>query len=222
MAGWVRTLSVEQEWETHDEDMKTLFRCESRVSRWRKFECRRGSWWIDFVHGGWGEFSIDRSIQSFDKQEEGGRIYSSFWDEMRRFYWMVVRRMEGRWLFNIEKIFNTSSADRIAGESPFTFVFKRFNFGVMKRSKKENKGSNWNLKFADSRYLFYIDINETWKMVARYEEIYIYLKRVMNLNPFRSIKRRSMHLCNSKILDGRHGNVHKIWQLRKHLLIAGI
>lgn len=44
------------------------------------------------MHGGWGEFSIDRSIQSFDKQEEGGKIYSSFWDEMRRFYWMVVRR----------------------------------------------------------------------------------------------------------------------------------
>lgn len=185
MAGWVRTLSVEQEWETHDEDMKTLFRCESRVSRWRKFECRRGSWWIDFVHGGWGEFSIDRSIQSFDKQEEGGRIYSSFWDEMRRFYWMVVRRVEGRWLFNIEKIFNTSSADRIAGESPFTFVFKSGSISGLwsdQRKKIKVQIEIWNSRIRATCFiLILMKRGKWWRDMKKY--IYIFETR----NEFKSI-----------------------------------
>lgn len=146
--------------------------------------------------------SIDRSIPSKQGEWENLLVVLG-WDAAVRSDGCWKER-EGRWLFNIEKIFNTRSADRIAGESPFTFIFKSGSIsGVMKRSKKENKGLNWNLKFADSRYLFYIDINETWKMVARYEEIYIYIFRVMNLNSFRSIKRRSMHLCNAKILDGK-------------------
>lgn len=39
------------------------------------------------------------------------------------------------------------------------------------------------------------------------EYVYIYIF-VTNLNPFRSIKRRSMRLCNAKILDGGCQRAH--------------
>lgn len=118
--------------------------------------------------------SIDRSKVSI--KEEGGRIYSSFWGEMRRFYWMVVRRVEGRWLFNIEKIFNTSSADRIAGESPFTFVFKSGSISGLwsdQRKKIKVQIEIWNSRIRATCFiLILMKRGKWWRDMKKY--IYIW------------------------------------------------
>lgn len=130
----------------HEGGVKTLFRWESRVPRWRKFECRRGSWWIDFVHGMGRIFdrSTDRSIRSFGKQ--GGRIYcSSFWDETRRFDWMVVRRGRERDDCLISRKILTRDRLTESQESCIHFhIQKRVQFRVIKRMKIKLQIEIWN------------------------------------------------------------------------------
>lgn len=64
----------------------------------------------------------------------------------------------------------------------------------------------WNSRIRAACFiLILMKRGEWWRDIKEYVYIYIF---VTNLNPFRSIKRRSMHLCNAKILDGGWQRAH--------------
>lgn len=94
------------------------------------------------LYTGWDEFSIDPPIDRSEVSvnREGEFIVPRF--GMRRggsIGWLF----EGGWLFNIEKNFNTGSADRIAGILHSLSYSKAVQFSdYKKRAKNENKAPN--------------------------------------------------------------------------------
>lgn len=135
------------------------------------------------LYTGWDEFSIDPPIDRSEVSvnREGEFIVPRF--GMRRggsIGWLF----EGGWLFNIEKNFNTGSADRIAGICIHFHIQKRFNFRVIKserRMKIKFQIEIWNSRIRAACFiLILMKRGKWWRDMKEY--VYIYIR-----NEFKSI-----------------------------------